>query len=163
MPGKPQPTKPIEILFSYAHEDEDLRDRLEKHISTLKRNNRIVCWHDRNIRAGSTWNRAISEHLDTAQIILLLISADFLDSEYCNTVEVKRALQRHKKGEACVIPVILRPADWHDEKFAQLQALPRDGKPVVKWSDPDEALVEVAKGIKKVVIDLENAQKQTPT
>ena len=162
MPSKSHPTKPIEILFSYAHEDEDLRDRIEKHLSTLKRNNRIICWHDRNIRAGNTWNRAISTHLDTAHIILLLISADFLDSEYCNTVEVKRALQRHKKGEACVIPIILRPVDWHDEKFAALQALPKDAKPVVKWSDPDEALVDIAQGIKRVVEELEKAQKQKP-
>jgi hypothetical protein len=75
---------------------------------------------------------------------------------------VKHALQRHKKGQACVIPVILRKVDWHDEKFAELQALPRDGKPVTKWSDPDEALFDVAKGIKRVVEELEKAEKLNP-
>jgi len=155
-------TKPIEILFSYAHEDEDLRDRLEKHLSTMKRQNRIICWHDRNIRAGNTWKNEISTHLDTADIILLLISADFLDSEYCNTIEVKRALQRHKKGQARVIPVVLRKADWHDEKFAELQALPRDSKPITRWPDPDEALYDVAQGIKKVDEELEKARKLNP-
>jgi len=162
MSPNPPATKPIEILFSYAHEDEEWRDRLEKHLSTMKRHNRVVCWHDRNIRAGTTWEKTISTHLDTAHIILLLISPDFLDSEYCNTVEVKHALQRHKKGQACVIPVILRKVDWHDEKFAELQALPRDGKPVTKWSDPDEALFDVAAGIKKVVEELEKAEKLNP-
>ncbi len=147
--------KPIEILFSYAHEDEDLRDKLEKHLSTMKRKKRIECWHDRSIRAGKTWNNTISTHLDTAQIILLLISPDFLDSDYCNSVEVERALQRDKKGEACVIPVILRKCDWHDEKFAALQALPRDGKPVDLWSNKDEALYDVAIGIKRVIEDME--------
>lgn len=154
--NQPEPVKkPIEILFSYAREDEALRDKLEKHLSSMKRQNRIVCWHDRNIRAGNSWNKTISTHLDTAQIILLLVSADFLDSDYCNSVEVKRALQRHQKGEACVIPIILRKCDWHKEKFAALQALPRDAKPVVNWSNQDDALYDVAVGIKKVVEELE--------
>jgi TIR domain len=155
MSSNPPVKQPIEILFSYAHEDEALRDKLEKHLSTLKRQNRIVCWYDRNIRAGTTWNKAVSTHLDTAHIILLLVSADFLDSDYCNTVEVKRALQRHRKGEACVIPVILRKCDWHNEKFAELQALPRDARPVVSWPNQDDALYDVAVGIKKVVEELE--------
>src|SRR5712691_1432500 len=92
-------TKPIEILFSYAHEDENLRDRLEKHLSSLKRRGRIECWHDRKIVAGAKWGEAIGAYLDEANIILLLISADFIDSDYCNTVELKRALERHKNGE----------------------------------------------------------------
>jgi hypothetical protein len=156
-----QQLDPIKILFSYTHTDEDLRDKLEKHLSSLKRSNRIACWHDRNIRAGASWSQNINTHLDTADIILLLVSPDFLDSDYCNTVEVKRALERHRKGSVCVIPVILRPVDWHDEEFAQLQALPRDAKPVEKWSNLDDALLDVTKGIKKVVLDLE-AARNTP-
>jgi hypothetical protein len=154
MDAEEQP-RPIEVLFSYAHEDEVLRDKLEKHLSSLKRNKRIVCWHDRNIRSGTEWRLDISENLDKADIILLLVSADFLDSDYCNTVEVARALERHDKKDARVIPVILQPVDWHDEKFAKLQALPRDGRPVARWSNIDEALLNVAKGIKDVVKELE--------
>lgn len=154
-----QEKAPVEILFSYAHEDEKLRDKLEKHLSALKRANKIVCWHDRNIRAGDTWNLAISSHLDTAHIILLLVSPDFLASDYCNQVEVKRAMERHKKGEVTVIPVILRPCDWNGEVFSQFQALPRDAKPVVHWTNVDDALLDVAKGIKNVVKQIENAKE----
>src|SRR5437763_15446716 len=120
----------------------------------MKRLNRIVCRQELNIRAWNSWNKTISTHLDTAQIILLLVSADFLDSDYCNSVEVKRALQRHQKGAACVIPIILRKCDWHKEKFAALQALPRDAKPVVNWSNQADALCDVAAGIKTVVEEL---------
>lgn len=147
---------PIEILFSYAREDEKLRDELEKYLAPLKRSKKIVCWHDRRIRAGDTWSVEISQHLDTADIILLLVSADFLDSDYCNTVEVKRALERHAKGEVYVVPVILRPADWTNETFAQLQALPRNATPVVEWPHPDAAFYNVAKGIKELIEHIEN-------
>ena len=111
------------------------------------------------MRAGDTWKQEISSHLDTADIILLLISPDFMNSDYCNTVEVKRALERHAKDEACVIPVILRKADWQDEKFADFQAIPRDGRPVVKWPDPEEGLYYVANEIKRVVEGMEKARK----
>jgi hypothetical protein len=154
----PQEHRPIEILFSYAREDEALRDELEKHLSTLKRSNRIVCWHDRHIRAGDTWSLEISSHLDTADIILLLVSANFLDSNYINAVEVKRALERHKKGEARVIPVILRRVDWTDETFAKLQALPRDADPVTEWPSRDAAFYDIAKEIKKVIVEMEKAR-----
>lgn len=156
-----QEHKPIEILFSYAREDEGLRDELEKHLAPLKRSNRVVCWHDRHIRAGKTWSLELSTHLDTADIVLLLVSADFLDSNYCNTVEVKRALERHARGEACVIPVILRPADWAGQTFAELQALPRDATPVVEWPNRDAAFYSVAKGVREVVTEIENARKRS--
>jgi hypothetical protein len=153
---------PIIILFSYAHEDEKMRDDLEKHLSSLKRQERIECWHDRKIVAGAKWGEAISTYLDKANIILLLISKDFIASDYCNTVELKRALERHKKGEVRVIPVILRPCDWGDEPFAELQAVPKDAKPIVDWPNPDTALLDVARGIKRVVEELEKTQNPTP-
>ena len=150
--------KPIEILFSYAHEDEKLRDELEKGLSVLKRQNRIVCWYDRQISGGKPWEQAISTHLHTADIILLLVSRAFIASDYSNRVEVKHALERHEKGEVRVIPVILRQCDWQDEPFAKLQALPRDARPVTDWPNLDNALYDVAKGIKRVVEELENSQ-----
>jgi TIR domain len=154
--NSPTPAKkPIEILFSYAHEDEKLRDELEKGLSVLKRQNRIVCWHDRQISGGNPWEQAISTHLYTANIILLLVSRAFIASDYSNRVEVQQALERHAKGEVRVIPVILRSCDWHDEPFAKLQALPRDARPVTDWPNLDNALYDVAKGIKRVVEELE--------
>ena len=122
MPPKPEGQQAIEVFFSYAHEDEKLRDRLETHLSILKRSDVISAWHDRQIGAGKEWAGEISEHLDRAQIILLLVSADFLDSDYCYDMEMKRAFKRHKNKEARVIPIILKPVDWQDAPFNKLQA-----------------------------------------
>ncbi len=158
----PQPkTGPIEILFSYTRKDEELRNKIEVHLAPLKRSGRITCWHDRQIQGGSKWNLSISTHLDTADIILLLISPDFLNSDYCNQVEVKRALERHEKGEIHLVPIILRPSDWKDEKFAELQSLPTDAKPVVKWELEDDALHDITKHLKILIKTIETARAST--
>ena len=111
-------------FFSYSHSDETLRNELEKHFSTLRRQGFIKTWHDRGIGAGKEFDQEISQHIEEADIILLLISPDFLASDYCYEKEMTRALERHKSGEARVIPVILRPCDWHDAPFGKLQAVP---------------------------------------
>lgn len=126
-----KPARVIDIFYSYAHEDEVLRERLEKHLSVLSQQQLITGWHDRNIHAGEEWAQEISVHFDTVDIILLLISPDFMASAYINSVEMKRALERHNAGEARVIPVILVPVYWEDAPFSKLQALPIDGKPVM--------------------------------
>jgi hypothetical protein len=143
----PTPAHPLEIFFSYSHRDEKMRSRLEAHLSSLKREHLISGWHDRKIKPGTEWKGQIDAHLDSSQIILLLISADFLASDYCYDVEMDRALARHDAGEARVIPIILRPCDWPWSRFGKLQALPRDGKPVSDWSTQDQAFNEVARGI----------------
>jgi hypothetical protein len=107
-----QASQPIELFYSYAHSDERLRKRLETHLSALRRQGVITEWHDRKIVAGTDWKQSIDAHLMTAKIILLLISPDFLASDYCYGVEMQRALARHAAGKASVIPVILRPVDW---------------------------------------------------
>lgn len=145
---------PIEIFFSYAHEDEALRDELTKHLAALRRQGVIKQWHDREIIAGTEWSGAIDKHLNEAQIILLLISPDFMASDYCFDVEVKRALERHRTGEARVVPVILRPVDWGGAPFSKLQALPKDAEPVTSWPNHDQALADVAKGIRKVIREM---------
>jgi len=142
------------IFFSYAHEDEELRDELQKHLSILERQGVITSWHDRKIGAGKEWKGEIDTHLNTARLILLLISSDFIASDYCWGVEVKRAMERHEAGEARVIPVILRPVDWKSAPFGKLQALPTDAKPVTTWSDRDEAFFDVAQGIRAAVVNL---------
>jgi hypothetical protein len=146
--------KPIRLFYSYSHRDEALRDELERHLASLRRRAFIQEWHDRKISAGREWENAIDTNLETANIILLLISSDFLDSDYCYDKEMKRALEKHEAGEARVIPVIIRDVDWHDAPFGKLQALPKDAKPVTSWSNQDEAWSDVARGIRKVVEEL---------
>jgi len=149
-----KPAKAIEVFYSYSHKDEELRDELEKHLSILKRQGVITGWHDRRIGAGREWEAEIDTHLNTAHIILLLISADFLASDYCYDVEMKRAIERHEAKEARVIPVMLRPCDWKGAPFGKLQALPKDAKPVSSWSDRDQAFLNVAQGIRATVEEL---------
>jgi hypothetical protein len=120
---------PITIFFCYAREDEELLKKLKVHLRPLQRQGLIDVWYDRDISAGSEWEQEILQHLNAAQIVLLLISPDFMDSDYCYGIEMQRALERHERGEAVVIPVILRPAYWHGKPLGKLQALPTDGKP----------------------------------
>ena len=119
----PKSKEAIEVFFSYSHRDEEMRDELEKHLTILKRDGVITTWHDRRIGAGSEWEGQIDEHLNAAEIILLLISVDFLASDYCHDIELRRAMERHEAGEARVIPVILRTVDWKGAPF---------GKPIGK-------------------------------
>ena len=139
------------VFFAYSHTDEDLRDELEVHLTSLKRQGLIESWHDRRIEAGQDWSQAIDENLATAEVILLLVSPDFIASEYCYGVELKRALERHEAGSARVIPVILRPSTWKELPLGKLQATPKDGRPVTQYPDRDEAFVEVTEAVKKAI------------
>jgi TIR domain len=138
---------PIDVFFSYSHKDEALRDELATHLKLLERTGVIRSWHDRRIGAGEEWKAAIDANIEKAHAILLLVSSDFLASDYCYDVEMKRALARHDAGEAAVLPVILRDCRWSRAPFAKLQALPKDAKPVTSWSNRDEAWTNVAAGI----------------
>lgn len=142
--------RPLRVFFCYSHVDEKLRDELAKHLRILERQGIIEAWHDRRIEAGECWETEILNHLQTADIILLLVSADFLASNYCWDIEMKNALERHENGAARVIPVILRPCSWQAAPFGKLQALPKDGKPVVDWPSLDHGFLEVVSGITKV-------------
>jgi hypothetical protein len=145
------PASPIEVFISYSHKDEALREQLGAHLALLKRERVIDEWHDRRIDAGQEWAGAIDEHLNSAAVVLLLVSANFVASDYCYDLEMTRALQRHDAGEARVIPVILREVDWRGAPFAKLKALRKDGKPVTSWSKRDKALADVARGIREAV------------
>jgi hypothetical protein len=139
------------LFFSYSHVDEVLRNKLEAHLTMLRRQGLIEPWHDRRIVVGSELDTAISTHLEEADVILLLVSSDFLASEYCYSKEMARAIERHEAGEARVIPVILRPCDWFSAPFGKLLAAPRDGKPVTLWANEDEALTDVAVKVREAV------------
>jgi hypothetical protein len=135
------------LFFSYSHRDEALRDQLEVQLSMLKRQAIIETWHDRRIGAGEALHATIDDHINHDEIILLLLSPDFIASDYCYDVEVQRALERHRAGEAIVIPVVLRPCDWMPA-FGFLNATPRDGKAVTTWPNVDEAFLQVAQAIR---------------
>ena len=136
------------LFFSYSHADENLRDQLEKHLSALKHQGVIETWHDREIPAGHPLTAEIDAHLESADVILLLLSSDFLASEYCYDREMKRAMEHHESGAAVIIPVILRPCDWHDTPFGKFLAVPKDGRPITQWPSPDEGFLDVVKAIK---------------
>src|SRR5947208_2527569 len=138
----------IVVFFSYAQADQAVRDQLATHLSQLKRDGLIEEWSDQQILAGSDRAQQIDQALHSAHIILLLISADFLASDYCYDKEMKRALERHQRGEARVIPIILRPCDWHTSPFARLQSLPRDGKAITTWQNQDEAFLTIAQELR---------------
>ena len=138
----------INLFFSYSHRDESLRDELEIHLSGLKRQGVIATWHDRRIGAGKEFDSQISEHLESAHIILLLISPYFIASDYCYDIEMSRALERHKENVARVIPVILHPCDWKSLPFGKLNAVPKDGKPVSKYPNQHDAFLEVTLAIR---------------
>lgn len=140
----------VSIFFSYSHKDEDLRNELEIHLASLKRQGVISTWHDRRIAAGEEFAGKISESLESADIILLLVSPYFIASDYCYEVEIKRALERHESGVAKVIPVILHPCDWHGTPFGKLLAVPSDGKPVSKFPNLHDAFLDITLAIRAV-------------
>ena len=146
----------IQLFCSYSHKDEMMRDALSAHLALLKHQNVIEEWHDRRILAGQEFNEEIDRHLESAKLILLLISADFVNSNYCWSIEVRHAMERHEAGTATVIPVILRACDWHSAPFGKLIALPKDGLAVTSWPNQDEAFADVARGIRKVVTEMAN-------
>src|SRR6266702_3978787 len=150
----PEPSKALEIFYSYAHEDERLWKALDKQLNLLKRDGLVTDWNDHKITAGKEWESEILTHLDSAEVILLLISPDFIASDYCYSVEMQRAMERHERGEARVIPIILRPTDWKSATFGKLKALPSDGRALTRWPNRDEAFLNVAKGIRKAVREL---------
>ena len=149
------------LFFSYSHADEGLRDQLETHLASLKRQGVISAWHDRRITAGSNFAQAIDDNLDSATVVLLLVSPDFIASDYCYDREMTRAMERHNSTQARVIPVILRPCDWHGLPLGSLLATPRDGKPITTWANTDEAFLNVVQAIKAAVQELGVARKPT--
>jgi TPR repeat protein len=146
-----EPRAPLNVFFSYSHRDEEFRDGLDKHLRLLQRRGLISSWYDGRIEAGAQWNEEINFRLRSADVVLILVSADFLASDYCFDIELQCALNRHNAGEALVIPVLVRPVDWSGAPFAKLQAVPRDGRAIAIWPDRDEALMNVAQAVRDAV------------
>lgn len=150
----------VRVFISYSHVDEELRRQLDVHLASLRRQGVIATWHDRRITAGEDFASSIDVELARAQIILLLVSPDFIASDYCCEKEMQEGLRRHAAGEAVVIPVILRPCDWHDLPFGRLRATPTDGKPITKFTDLDSAFLEVVRDIKAAALKISGNQSQ---
>src|SRR5438874_2040111 len=133
------PIRAIEVFYSYDQADEPLLKELEKHLAILLRQGYITSWNKREISAGQEWKYESDKYLNRANIILLLVSPDFIASDYCYSIEMKRAMERHEAKEARVIPIILRPVSWEDALFGTLQVLPTNRRPVTSWPSRDEA------------------------
>ena len=149
---------PVKLFITYSHKDEALRQALCEHLASLQREGLIDVWHDRKIGAGQEWQGKIDDNLAKADIVLCLVSASFLASDYCQDIEIKWALERHDRGEACIIPIILRPVNWSDSPLGKLQALPINAKPVTTWSNRDQANTSIVQGIKEIALNLRNRQ-----
>jgi WD40 repeat protein len=152
--------RPIRLFVSYSHNDRELIKHLHPYLEKMQQDGLIEAWSDRNILPGDDWQKAIDERLNSAQIVVLLITQEFLISKYCQSIEVERALQLRKEGKACVIPVLMEAADWENDKIHRLQILPDDAKPVMSAGNTKEALLNVSRGIRKVVEELQRNRYQ---
>jgi tetratricopeptide (TPR) repeat protein len=156
------PLKPVQIFYSYAFEDMELVQRLDRHLASIKQSGMIQTWYDAMIPPGAVREKQVTFHLSKADIILLFISPYFITSDYLYGREMVQALNRMERGEARLIPIILRPTqDWQYAPFGNLQALPRSGKPVLTWKNRDEAFQDIAKGIMQVVDGIQAGRAKT--
>ena len=146
--AKAPETKGLSVFISYSHQDEPLAKELIKHMEPLKRSGLIRVWYDRMLKAGDRLDSAIAAELQQADMVLLLVSIDFLNSRYCYEVEMEKAMERNDSGDTLVVPIILRQCLWHLAPFGGLLALPKDGKAGKSLPDVDEALASVAEGIR---------------
>jgi hypothetical protein len=139
------------LFISYSHNDERWADRLRDHLAALRQEGLVEDWYDRKIQPGENWEEAIATELNRSNVIIPLISANFLASDYCTGIEMTKALELHERGEARIVPIILRAVDWEGTSFGKLQALPRDGKPILSHRDRDQALRDVARGMRRAL------------
>ena len=143
----------MNIFISYSHTDEKIKQNLLKHLSSLKQKMKLKIWDDGLIVPGQMWNNEIKTKLNDSEVVLLLLSSDAMASDYINNEEIKIALKRHEAGEAVIIPIIVRPCNWTDLEVAKMQALPKNAKPLTKWSNRDEAYVDIVKGVQKAILE----------
>lgn len=150
----------IKIFIAYAYADRNMVKEVEKDLKAMKRHTKIS-WSGIDVDAGEDLQEENQKNLNAAHIILLMISRDFLASDYCYDQQIQQAVARHDKKAAVVIPVILSTCDWKDDTpFRKLTPLPENGKPVQKWNLKADAYTNIKRGIQKVV---ERLQKQPPS
>lgn len=142
---------PVDVFISYAHDDAQHLEELLKHLALLRRAKKIRAWTDREITAGDAWRGEIDAALENAGLVLMLVSPDFVASDFCWDVELRRALERRAANATRVVPIIVRPADWRDSPLGKLQALPTGARPITKWPDSDEAWLDVVQGLRRLI------------
>lgn len=151
-----QPT-PLSVFCSYAHKDDAYRQELEPSLKILKREKLIDVWHDGQLEPGADWKKSIDEHLQAADIILLLVSRHFLASDFCMDQEFESALKRNESRPVRVIPIILSQSSWdRNECLARLQALPTGAKPIESWTSKAEAYYNIEQGLRQVALEVRN-------
>lgn len=159
---------PVTLFYSYAHEDEGLRDELQGHLKILERRGLLAPWHDRRIVPGQDWSQQIDTNLRVAELVLLLVSKDFIESDYIMGTELGAAMKRHAAQQTVVVPIVVRavdldPEDAQDLPFLKLQGLPTSLRPVTSWPNRDEAWTDVAKGLRATVKGIRERRPQRPT
>jgi hypothetical protein len=146
---------PLKVFYSYAHEDEAIRDRIDEHLKLLARQNLIVGWHDRHLLPGAEWDTVIGEMLISADVVLLLVSRAFMASKYINQVEIPEAMKVHQSGKVRVLPILIEHVPgWTKAPFAKLQVLPSKARAIQDWDDPVDAYHDIARGVGQVVKDI---------
>lgn len=141
----------VKVFLSYCHADEEYKNKLDAHLAPLKRNNKIEAWNDRKLVAGSVFDAEIKKHLNEDDIIILLISSDFINSDYCYEIELQKALERMKNNDAKLLAVIIRPCLWQETPLKDIQVLPKDGVPISKYPNEDDGYLFVVKSIKEII------------
>lgn len=141
----------MKVFVSYSHKDEAVLERLRTHLAMLRRDGRIDEWFDRDILAGGEIDAEIAERLESSGLFLLLVSPDFLASDYCVEREMERALERHRSGDARVVPIIVEPCDWTSTALRDLKALPQDGKPISDWTNENNAFLDIVQELRRVL------------
>lgn len=149
-------SNPLKVFCCYARADQEMMVLLNKYLTPLQKLDQITIWSEANLNQGVDWGKELSQHLESADLILLLISPDFLASNYCYDIEMKRAIERHKQGDAVALPILLRPTYSKNMPFAPLQMLPRNGLPITKWSDRDDAFLDILQTIEHIVAELQS-------
>lgn len=150
------------VFVSYSHADEAERVRLDVHLAPLAREGLIDLWCSRIIAPGSDWQRDIENEIEHADIVILLVTADFVASAYCFEKELATALRRHREGGVRIVPVLVKPVDFAHMPFGRFQALPRDLRPISTWDDADVAWLEVAHGVRELVEDIYRSRTVFP-
>ena len=141
----------MKVFVCYSHKDEAVLKRLRTHLAMLRRDGRIDEWFDREILAGGEIDAEIAERLESSELFLLLVSPDFLASDYCVEREMERALERHRSGDARVVPIIVEPCDWTSTPLRDLKALPQNGKPISEWTNENNAFLDIVQELRRVL------------
>jgi small GTP-binding protein len=142
------------LFISYSHKDAEYKDELLNRLKVISRQFNVDTWHDEQLLAGDKIDPEIIKQLDVADMVIMLISPDFIASDYCFETEMQRALENAEQRSSRVIPIIVRETpDWHQHAIGQDLALPDDGKPLEDWPSADKFWGSVQTGIRRVIED----------